>query len=152
MARAQWVARRALWIVIVALISAVLAVALAVWKLDFITDRNALIDPGSDFNARYLSFIRDFGDQEVMLLMIGPAPGPEGNPDYHPGVPGADTRVRMKGNVAGVAQIGNGSRAVTDQVGVNNTSGIIQIGNNQDVEVRQRGEGNFSVVVQSGYN
>ena len=56
------------------------------------------------------------------------------------------------GNVAGVAQIGNGSRAVTDQDGVNNTSGIIQIGNGQDVEVRQRGEGNISVVVQSGYN
>lgn len=96
MALAQWVARRALWIVIVALISAVLAVALAVWKLDFVTDRNALIDPDSDFNARYLSFIRDFGDQEVMLLMIGPAPGPEGDPDYHPGLPGAETRGRMK--------------------------------------------------------
>lgn len=103
MALAQFVCRRALWLVIVGIAMAVGSVALTVARLEFITDRNALVNPDSDFNRRFLAFTAAFGDQELMLLMITPAPGPVGNPGFHPAIPAERTREQMKAAAAAIA-------------------------------------------------
>ncbi|MBE7491655.1 MAG: MMPL family transporter [Planctomycetes bacterium] len=103
MALAQFVCRHALWLVIAGLLLAAGSVALTVARLKFITDRNALVDPESDFNRRFLQFTEAFGDQELMLLMVAPAPGPEANPGYHPPQPSARTRAQMKQAAAAIA-------------------------------------------------
>lgn len=101
-ALAQFVCRRALWLVIAGVALAVGSVVLTVARLEFITDRNALIDPESEFNKRFLEFSAAFGDQELMLLMVTTAPGPEGNPGFHPGIPGERTRDQMKQAAAAI--------------------------------------------------
>jgi len=103
MALAQFVCRRALWVVLAGFVFAAASVAITIARLEFITDRNALVDPDSGFNKRFLDFSAAFGDQELMLLMITSAPGPEGNPDFHPPIPGQRTRNEMKQAAAALA-------------------------------------------------
>jgi hypothetical protein len=96
MALARFVARRALWIVLLALALALGSVIYTVSSIEFITDRNALVNPEADYNRRFLRFVEAFGDQEWMLLVIGESPGPVENPGYYPPVPGDRTRDHMK--------------------------------------------------------
>ena len=96
MALARFVCRRALWIVIVGVVVAVASVIYTAARLEFVTDRNALVAPDADYNQRFLKFMHDFGDQELMLLMVSPAPGPIDHPDYSPAIPGDLTRADMK--------------------------------------------------------
>ncbi len=91
-----FVCRRAVLIVLAALVLAAGSVTLALTRLTFITDRNDLVNPEAEFNRRFLRFKRAFGDQELMLLFIAPAPGPVNNPGYNPSVPDAATREAMK--------------------------------------------------------
>lgn len=102
MALAQFVCRRALWLVLAGFALALASVVLTVNRLEFITDRNALVDPESEFNKRFLEFTAAFGDQELMLLMVSPAPGPEGNPGFHPPIPPQRTRDQMKQAAAAI--------------------------------------------------
>lgn len=95
-ALARFVCARAAWIVLAAFALALASVVYTVAKIEFITDRNDLVDPQAEYNQRFLSFVRDFGDQEWMLLMVAPAPGPVDNPGYAPGIPGELTREQMK--------------------------------------------------------
>ncbi|NUO15704.1 MAG: hypothetical protein HUU03_04600, partial [Planctomycetaceae bacterium] len=101
---AAFVCRRALWIVLAALLLAGLSVWLSITRLSFITDRNALVDPEAEFNKRFLRFNAAFGDQELMLLCITPAPGPVNNPDFDPPQPSAAQRAEMKQAAAKVAR------------------------------------------------
>lgn len=101
-ALARFVCRRALWIVLVGIVAAAGSIALTVTRLEFITDRNALVDPDSDFNRRFLDFSAAFGDQELMLLMVTAAPGPQGNPGFHPPIPAERTRDQMKQAAAAI--------------------------------------------------
>lgn len=103
MALAQFVCRRALWIVLAAVVTAGLSIPLTMAKLEFVTDRNALVNPQAPFNKRFLAFNKAFGDQELMLLMIAAAPGPENNPGFQPGIPGARQRNQMKLAAAEIA-------------------------------------------------
>lgn len=96
MALARFVCRRAVWIVALAAVLSVVSVIYSAARIEFVTDRNALVDPEAEYNRRFLQFKQEFGDQELMLLMIGPAPGPVGNPGYAPPVPGDLTRQQMK--------------------------------------------------------
>lgn len=96
MALARFVCRRALLIVIAALALTLISVIYSVARIEFVTDRNALVDPAAEYNQRFIRFKREFGDQELMLLMIGPAPGPVENPEYKPAIPGDLTRTQMK--------------------------------------------------------
>ncbi len=96
MALARFVCRRALWIVLAAVAGAAGSVLYSVTQLEFVTDRNALVNSDAEYNRRFLRFLDAFGDQELMLLVIGEAPGPVGNPGYNPPVPGPETRERMK--------------------------------------------------------
>lgn len=96
MALARFVCRRAIPIAALALITALASVIYTAVKLEFITDRNALVAPDAEYNQRFLKFTKAFGDQELMLLMVGPGKGPVENPDYAPGIPGELTRVEMK--------------------------------------------------------
>ncbi|MCA8916333.1 MAG: MMPL family transporter [Planctomycetes bacterium] len=102
MALARFVCRRALIIVAIALVAALASVIYTAMSLEFVTDRNALVAPDADYNKRFLKFMRNFGDQELMLLMVAPAPGPIGHPDYNPGIPGELTRRDMKAAAAQV--------------------------------------------------
>lgn len=102
MALAQFVCRRALWLVVAGFAMAAASVVLTITRLEFITDRNALVDPESEFNKRFLEFTAAFGDQELMLLMISAAPGPEGNPGFHPAIPPERTRNQMKQAAAAI--------------------------------------------------
>ena len=68
-----FICRYALWIVISAVVLAGGSAAYAWFKLSFLTDRNALVDPDADFNKLYLRFNKAFGDQEYMLVVITPA-------------------------------------------------------------------------------
>lgn len=101
---AAFVCRRALWIVLAALLLAGLSVWLSVTSLTFITDRNALVDPEAEFNKRFLRFNAAFGDQELMLLCITAAPGPVNNPDFDPPPPTARQRAEMKQAAAKAAR------------------------------------------------
>ncbi len=103
MALAQFVCRRALWIVLGAFLTAGLSIPLTLAKLEFVTDRNALVNPEAPFNKRFLAFNKAFGDQELMLLMISATPGPENNPGFQPGVPGSRLRQQMKQAAAEIA-------------------------------------------------
>ena len=96
MALARFVCRRAIPLVALALIAALASVIYTAVQLEFITDRNALVAPEAEYNQRFLKFTKAFGDQELMLLMIAPAPGPIDNPDFNPKVPGELTRNEMK--------------------------------------------------------
>ncbi|MCC6573768.1 MAG: MMPL family transporter [Planctomycetes bacterium] len=101
---AGFVCKRALWIVIAALILAAGSVVLALTRLTFITDRNELVSPEAEFNKRFLRFRDAFGDQELMLLFIAPAPGPVDNPGYSPDAPSAATREEMKAAAHAIAE------------------------------------------------
>ncbi|MCC7510573.1 MAG: MMPL family transporter [Planctomycetes bacterium] len=103
-ATARFVCSRALWIVLAALALALASVVYTAWRIEFVTDRNALVDPDAEYNQRFLTFLDAFGDQELMLLMVGDAPGPVGNPGYNPPIPGDFTRVRMKRAAARVVE------------------------------------------------
>lgn len=96
MALARFVCDRAILVAAVALVLAGASVGYTLWKLEFITDRNALVAPDAEYNQRFLEFLENFGDQELMLLMVAPGEGPVGNPDYNPPVPGEATRDEMK--------------------------------------------------------
>ncbi|MHC4840279.1 MAG: MMPL family transporter [Planctomycetota bacterium] len=93
---ANLVTRNALLIVIVGVALAGASTVFTVLNIEFITDRNALVDPKADFNKRFLEFNQGFGDQELMMLLIGPAPGPVGNGDYDPDIPDETTREQMR--------------------------------------------------------
>lgn len=95
-ALARFVCRRAALIVLVWLVLLAGSVAVTVARIEFITDRNALMDPDTPFNRRFLDFGAAFGDQEPMLLMLAPAPGPEGNAGFDPGTVSDATRIEMK--------------------------------------------------------
>lgn len=97
------IVRHALLIVVLAVLGAVGSVVYTFMQLDFITDRNALVDPQAEYNRRFLEFKRAFGDQELMLIMVAPGDGPAENPDYDPPVPGEKTRGRMKAAAAEIA-------------------------------------------------
>ncbi|MBK8205372.1 MAG: MMPL family transporter [Planctomycetes bacterium] len=103
-ATARFVRARALWIVLAALVLATASVVYTALRIEFVTDRNALVDPEAEYNQRFLSFMKAFGDQELMLLMVGEAPGPVGNPGYNPHIPGDFTRTRMKEAAARVVE------------------------------------------------
>jgi uncharacterized protein len=102
-ALARFVCDRALPLVGLALLLAAGSVAFTFWKLEFITDRNALVAPDAEYNRRFLRFLESFGDQELMLLMVAPGDGPVDNPGYNPSIPDADTRAEMKQAAARVA-------------------------------------------------
>jgi uncharacterized protein len=104
MALAAAVCNHALLIVFMAFVAAGGAVWLTVAKLEFITDRNALVDRDAEFNRRFIAFEEAFGDHEYMMLMVAPEPGPVGNPDYYPDAPDADQRAAMKRAAAEVAR------------------------------------------------
>lgn len=93
---ADLVSGNALLIVILAIVLAGVSTLYTIFNIEFITDRNALVDPNAEFNKRFLEFNKGFGDQELILLLIGPAPGPVGNPDYNPEVPDDKTRAQMR--------------------------------------------------------
>ncbi|MCC6465415.1 MAG: MMPL family transporter, partial [Planctomycetes bacterium] len=103
-ALARFVCRRALWIVLAALVLAGASVAYTLARIEFLTDRNALVGPDAEYNKRFMRYQQAFGDQELMLLMVAPAPGPVDNPDYAPPVPGPRTRAQMKAAAAEVAK------------------------------------------------
>lgn len=96
MALARFVCDRALIIALTALVMAGASVVYTLLQLEFITDRNALVAPDAEYNQRFLKFLDNFGDQELMLLMIAPGEGPVDNPDYNPRIPGELTRREMK--------------------------------------------------------
>lgn len=98
MALARFVCRRALWIVIVAVLLAVVSIVYTALELEFITDRNALVNPEAEFNQRYIAFEEAFGDQEPMMLLIGEAGIREtaASSDSQPPIPHKSTRERMK--------------------------------------------------------
>jgi hopanoid biosynthesis associated RND transporter like protein HpnN len=104
MALARFVSRRAIWIVALAFLSAGASVVYTLLELEFITDRNALVAPEAEYNQRFLRFNEEFGDQELMLLMVAPAPGPVDNPGYNPSIPGERTRHEMKLAAAAVVE------------------------------------------------
>jgi hopanoid biosynthesis associated RND transporter like protein HpnN len=95
-ALSAFICRFALWIVIASLMLAAGAGLYAWKKLTFMTDRNALVDPEADFNKRFLRFSKAFGDQEYMLVVITPAPGPIADPGFNPPQPDEATRAEMK--------------------------------------------------------
>lgn len=103
-ALANVVCDRAPWIVAAALVLALVSVIYTFARIEFITDRNDLVDPQAEYNQRFLSFVRDFGDQEWMLLMVAPAPGPVDNPGYLPAIPGELTRAQMKRAASAVVE------------------------------------------------
>ncbi len=90
------ICRYALWIVLSAVVLAGGSGAYAYFKLSFLTDRNALVDPDADFNKLYLRFNKAFGDQEYMLVVITPAPGPIDHPGFNPQAPDESMRAEMK--------------------------------------------------------
>lgn len=104
MALARFVCRRAILVVALALLAALGSVIYTAIQLEFITDRNALVAPEAEYNQRFLRFTKAFGDQELMLLMIAPAPGPIDNPDFDPSIPGELTRNEMKQAAAEVVK------------------------------------------------
>ncbi|MCZ7607088.1 MAG: MMPL family transporter [Planctomycetota bacterium] len=104
MALARFVCRRALLIVVLGLLAALASVVYTGLKLEFITERNALVAPDAEYNKRFLEFVNNFGDQELMLLMVAPAPGPVDNPDYNPPIPDQLTRDEMKQAAAAVVK------------------------------------------------
>lgn len=95
--------RFAFWIVLVSVLLAAGSALLAWKQLGFITDRNALVDPDADFNKRFLRFNKAFGDQEYMLVVITPAPGPIGNPEFNPPLPDESLRAEMKAAAQDIA-------------------------------------------------
>ena len=95
-ALAQFVCDRAILVAAVALTLAGASVVYTLLQLEFITDRNALVAPDAEYNQRFLKFLDNFGDQELMLLMVAPGEGPVENPNYAPRVPGELTRNEMK--------------------------------------------------------
>lgn len=97
-----FICRYALWIVLVSVLLAAGSALLAWKQLGFITDRNALVDPDAEFNKR-LHFNKAFGDQEYMLVVITPTPGPIGNPGFNPPVPDEALRADMKAAAQDVA-------------------------------------------------
>lgn len=96
MALARFVCDRALIVAALALVLAGASVIYTLVQLEFITDRNALVAPDAEYNQRFLKFLENFGDQELMLLMVAPGEGPVNNPDYAPRIPGELTRAEMK--------------------------------------------------------
>src|SRR5690606_3327061 len=104
MALARFVCRRALLIVVLGLLAALPSVIYTGLKLEFITERNALVAPDAEYNKRFLEFVNNFGDQELMLLMVAPAPGPIDNPDFNPPIPDQLTRDEMKQAAAAVVK------------------------------------------------
>ena len=98
MALARIVCARALPITGLALLLALVSVVYTAFKLEFVTDRNALVAPDAEYNQRFLRFMQAFGDQELMLLVIAPGNGdsPVDNPDFNPVPPGELTRAEMK--------------------------------------------------------
>lgn len=96
MALARFVCDRALIVAALALVLAGASVVYTLVQLEFITDRNALVAPDTEYNQRFLKFLDNFGDQELMLLMVAPGEGPVDNPDYAPRIPGELTRAEMK--------------------------------------------------------
>lgn len=98
------ICRYALWIVLAATALAVGAGLLAWFRLGFITDRNALVDKDAEFNKRFLRFNQAFGDQEYMLVVITPAPGPINNPEFNPPPPSEAQRAAMKAAAGAIAQ------------------------------------------------
>lgn len=103
LALAGFINRRSGWIVGVAVLLAGASAVYSALEIEFITERNALVSPDSEFNRRFLKYRQAMGDQETMLVVITPAPGPVDNPEFDPRPADEKTRAEMKAAASAIA-------------------------------------------------